>query len=396
MANGFAPMCGKPPPGALKWWPQRCLYVEVVYDTGAQHNTWVKTVESVMTEKSRSDLAVTGALEGPDIEGSYQGNVNIEVFSVAPGRAPGTQTGTWNDRWDSVEGMEYPLGSGVQLHESGYEQHLTPKVSETSYMCKTDLITGVINTLPVDYYGDAKTFIMRGIMCKDPRRAKKLVRTILSMEGRGLEWRFWPSKSDFLTPPSQVVLAAASRTRAMAAAEEVQIKTEPEPEISGEDSEEIASDAATLGSEGAHTDVHAVMPRTADENMRARLGIKERSRAPGPAVECVEVYDPKVHFAKAKVRPRTAFGRLGEIEEGKEIKDEYDSFVATLADDLDTNISALKAQLKPKQKQMQLMELHKKYGGELVRLAVTRAEPVGPYRGWRPFMPVTQWSLIKR
>ncbi len=43
-----------------------------------------------------------------------------------------------------------------------------------------------------------------------------------------------------------------------------------------------------------------------------------------------------------------------------------------------------------------LMELHKKYGGELVRLAVTRSEPVGPYRGWRPFMPVTQWSLIKR
>ena len=43
-----------------------------------------------------------------------------------------------------------------------------------------------------------------------------------------------------------------------------------------------------------------------------------------------------------------------------------------------------------------LMELHKKYGGELVRLAVTRAEPVGSYRGWRPFMPVTQWSLIKR
>ena len=43
-----------------------------------------------------------------------------------------------------------------------------------------------------------------------------------------------------------------------------------------------------------------------------------------------------------------------------------------------------------------LMELHKKYGGELVRLAITRAEPVGPYRGWRPFMPVTQWSLIKR
>ncbi len=33
------------------------------------------------------------------------------------------------------------------------------------------------------------------------------------------------------------------------------------------------------------------------------------------------------------------------------------------------------------------------HGGELVRLAVQRAEPVGPYRGWRAAMPVTQWNL---
>ncbi len=35
------------------------------------------------------------------------------------------------------------------------------------------------------------------------------------------------------------------------------------------------------------------------------------------------------------------------------------------------------------------------HGGELVRLAVQRAEPVGPYRGWRSAMPVTQWSLVR-
>jgi len=34
-------------------------------------------------------------------------------------------------------------------------------------------------------------------------------------------------------------------------------------------------------------------------------------------------------------------------------------------------------------------------GGELVRLAVNRAEPVGPYHGWRPLMPVTQWRIEK-
>ena len=43
-----------------------------------------------------------------------------------------------------------------------------------------------------------------------------------------------------------------------------------------------------------------------------------------------------------------------------------------------------------------LIELHGKYGGELVKIMVNRAEPVGPKTGWRPLMPVTQWSLIKR
>lgn len=43
-----------------------------------------------------------------------------------------------------------------------------------------------------------------------------------------------------------------------------------------------------------------------------------------------------------------------------------------------------------------LIALHKEYGGQLVKLQVNRAEPVGPLTGWRPLMPVTQWSLVKR
>ena len=43
-----------------------------------------------------------------------------------------------------------------------------------------------------------------------------------------------------------------------------------------------------------------------------------------------------------------------------------------------------------------LLELHKEHGGQLVKLQVNRAEPVGPLTGWRPLMPVTQWSLVKR
>ncbi len=35
-------------------------------------------------------------------------------------------------------------------------------------------------------------------------------------------------------------------------------------------------------------------------------------------------------------------------------------------------------------------------GGELTRIAVSRAGALGPYTGWRPFMPVTQLRAVKR
>ena len=41
-----------------------------------------------------------------------------------------------------------------------------------------------------------------------------------------------------------------------------------------------------------------------------------------------------------------------------------------------------------------LAQAHERHGGELVRVSAARAEAVGPYRGWRTGMPVTQWSLI--
>ncbi len=43
-----------------------------------------------------------------------------------------------------------------------------------------------------------------------------------------------------------------------------------------------------------------------------------------------------------------------------------------------------------------LIALHAEFGGDLVKLMVHRAEPVGRLTGWRPGMPVTQWSLVKR
>lgn len=43
-----------------------------------------------------------------------------------------------------------------------------------------------------------------------------------------------------------------------------------------------------------------------------------------------------------------------------------------------------------------LIDLQTQHGGQLAKISVQRAEPVGRLTGWKPFMTVTQWSLIKR
>lgn len=43
-----------------------------------------------------------------------------------------------------------------------------------------------------------------------------------------------------------------------------------------------------------------------------------------------------------------------------------------------------------------LLALHDEFGGELTRIAISRAERIGAYTGWRPHMPVTQLAVTKR
>ncbi|ORB68895.1 precorrin-6y C5,15-methyltransferase (decarboxylating) subunit CbiE [Mycolicibacterium tusciae] len=41
-------------------------------------------------------------------------------------------------------------------------------------------------------------------------------------------------------------------------------------------------------------------------------------------------------------------------------------------------------------------EWYSRYGGDLVRFEYQRGEPLGGFTGWRPAMPITQWSVTKR
>ncbi|MCA1405913.1 precorrin-6y C5,15-methyltransferase (decarboxylating) subunit CbiE [Ensifer sp. IC3342] len=42
-----------------------------------------------------------------------------------------------------------------------------------------------------------------------------------------------------------------------------------------------------------------------------------------------------------------------------------------------------------------LIAQHARIGGSLIRIDIARASPIGTMTGWRPAMPVTQWSWIK-
>ncbi len=42
-----------------------------------------------------------------------------------------------------------------------------------------------------------------------------------------------------------------------------------------------------------------------------------------------------------------------------------------------------------------LVSRHAKYGGNLMRMMVSRADPVGNSYAWRPMMPMTQWTVSK-
>jgi precorrin-6Y C5,15-methyltransferase (decarboxylating) len=42
-----------------------------------------------------------------------------------------------------------------------------------------------------------------------------------------------------------------------------------------------------------------------------------------------------------------------------------------------------------------LAQWHARVGGDLVRVEVSRAEPVGAFTGWKPAMPVTIWSVTR-
>ena len=45
--------------------------------------------------------------------------------------------------------------------------------------------------------------------------------------------------------------------------------------------------------------------------------------------------------------------------------------------------------------QAELMRRYAALGGDLTSVQIARGDPVGPFHGFRPAMPVTQWRWVK-
>jgi precorrin-6Y C5,15-methyltransferase (decarboxylating) len=43
-----------------------------------------------------------------------------------------------------------------------------------------------------------------------------------------------------------------------------------------------------------------------------------------------------------------------------------------------------------------LSELHRRHGGELMRIEIAHTRELGRYRSWEPARPIVQWSVVKR
>ncbi|VTZ27962.1 hypothetical protein MPC1_7150004 [Methylocella tundrae] len=45
--------------------------------------------------------------------------------------------------------------------------------------------------------------------------------------------------------------------------------------------------------------------------------------------------------------------------------------------------------------QAELFRRFKTHGGDLTKIEIARADPLGGFHGWRPAMPITQWAVTK-
>ncbi|RWA73448.1 precorrin-6y C5,15-methyltransferase (decarboxylating) subunit CbiE [Mesorhizobium sp.] len=146
---------------------------------------------------------------------------------------------------------------------------------------------------------------------------------------------------------------------------------------------DIGAGSGSIGIEWmlAHPSMRAIAIE-ADEDRAARIG-RNASHCGVPGLVVIEGSAPKA-FAKLET-PDAIFIGGGGSDAGV----------------LDKAIKALRAggrlvaNAVTLEMEALLLDQHTRRGGDLTRIALSRAAPVGSMQAWRPAMPVMQWSWVK-
>ena len=167
-------------------------YGEAVFDSGATCSVMTLAAEDHMVNTTRSARRVQG-MEGTVVNGSKHGDLDFEFFSSS-GRRAGRRLGV-----DTLPGLTHNLMSGSQLlRDHGYTSVLN---EDTSMLTRTDVDTGVTDEIPIEYFPEAKCWILRFVISATPGRAKRVVDGFCEKIRAGKRWQ-WGSW-DFATPMLQ-------------------------------------------------------------------------------------------------------------------------------------------------------------------------------------------------
>jgi hypothetical protein len=151
-----------------------------------------RKMEHFLTNVSDS-MTCVGGFHGNDIQrGSKHGYADIHFFTVEQARKQRRCRVSMD--WDTISGINHNLFSFSDLYEMGVRVHFEEGACRAVHQDER----GNEVEIPIEYYAEAKTFLMRGIVAKSSELGRRVVDMILDKVDAGEEWRWFDTP--FLTP----------------------------------------------------------------------------------------------------------------------------------------------------------------------------------------------------
>ena len=155
-------------------------YVELCVDSGCTRRLSGVQFEPYMHWSRPSRVVCQGYAGAEKRFGRMHGNVTMHFFTVRPDAK--VKSARHSFEWDSLPGMNSNLFGFSDLWEQGWN----PNFGHND-MC-LEPPSGKGPALPVEYFPEGKTFILRAIIAKDPHVGAAITKQVLERSDNGEDW----------------------------------------------------------------------------------------------------------------------------------------------------------------------------------------------------------------